>query len=166
MPGSERHAAATAVRYQLFEGKPAAWPATPDAMWAQLADRRLGPPAGQPPPRRARLLEFLRSYVLFGRKVNGKIVAATSSSSASGAAGAAIQQVRPDSGRGAAWCSTCRLRQRASIVFLLGALLLVVWMRWPSAAVVVSTAWIWKNNSPRNFISGGGAFGSAIASPG
>lgn len=86
------------VRARLFEGKPAALASYFDALWAQPMEPtdqdRLLVSLLTP----ARLLEFLRSYVLFDRKV-GKIVARYQQFFGIRALLARIQQLRPDGGR-------------------------------------------------------------------
>ena len=113
------------VRRLLFEGKPAGLAAYFDALWSATMeptdqDRLL---ASLLTP--ARLLEYLRSYVLFDRKV-GKIVARYQQFFGIRALLARIRQVRPDGGRegGVVWHTTGSGKS-FSMVFLTKALLLV-----------------------------------------
>jgi type I restriction enzyme R subunit len=110
----------------------------------------------------SRLLEFLRSYVLFDRKV-GKIVARYQQFFGIRALLARIQQVRPDGGRegGVVWHTTGSGKS-FTMVFLTKALLLVDALA-ECRVVVVTDRVDLEGQLSRNFISGG-AFGSAIAS--
>ena len=110
----------------------------------------------------ARLLEFLRSYVLFDRKV-GKIVARYQQFFGIRALLARIRQVRPDGGRegGVVWHTTGSGKS-FTMVFLTKALLLVDALA-ECRVVVVTDRVDLEDQLSRNFISGG-AFGSAIAS--
>jgi len=150
------------VRARLFEGKPAALARYFDALWAQpmaptdqdrLLISLLTP---------ARLLEFLRSYVLFDRKV-GKIVARYQQFFGIRALLARIQQLRPDGGRegGVVWHTTGSGKS-FTMVFLTRALLLVDALA-ECRVVVVTDRVDLEGQLSRNFIAGG-AFGSAIAS--
>ncbi len=158
-----KNAALTAdVRQQLFEGKPKALAAHFDALWSQPMEPtdqdRLLTSLVTP----ARLLEFLRSYVLFDRKV-GKIVARYQQFFGIRALLARILQLRPDGGRegGVIWHTTGSGKS-FTMVFLTKALLLVESLA-ECRVVVVTDRVDLEGQLSRNFISGG-AFGSAIAS--
>jgi type I restriction enzyme R subunit len=146
----------------LFEGKPAALASYFDALWAQPMEPtdqdRLLVSLLTP----GRLLEFLRSYVLFDRKV-GKIVARYQQFFGIRALLARIQQLRPDGGRegGVVWHTTGSGKS-FTMVFLTKALLLVDALA-ECRVVVVTDRVDLEGQLSRNFISGG-AFGSAIAS--
>jgi len=151
-----------AVRARLFEGKPAALAAYFDALWAQPMqptdqDRLL---VSLLTP--ARLLEFLRGYVLFDRKV-GKIVARYQQFFGIRALLQRIGQLRPDGGRegGVVWHTTGSGKS-FTMVFLTKALLLVEALA-ECRVVVVTDRVDLEGQLSRNFISGG-AFGSAVAS--
>ena len=150
------------MRSRLFEGKPVSLAAYFESMWAHpmeptLQDRLL---TSLLTP--ARLLEFLRSYVLFDRKV-GKIVARYQQFFGIRALLARIRQVRPDGGRegGVVWHTTGSGKS-FTMVFLTKALLLVDALA-ECRVVVVTDRVDLEGQLSRNFISGG-AFGSAIAS--
>ena len=150
------------VRSRLFEGKPASLAAYFESLWShpmeptdqdRLLCSLLTP---------ARLLEFLRSYVLFDRKV-GKIVARYQQFFGIRALLARIRKVRPDGGRegGVVWHTTGSGKS-FTMVFLTKALLLVDALA-ECRVVVVTDRVDLEGQLSRNFISGG-AFGSAIAS--
>jgi type I restriction enzyme, R subunit len=152
----------TEVRRQLFDRKPASLAPYFDSLWAHPMeptdqDRLL---TGLLTP--ARLLEFLRSYVLFDRKV-GKIVARYQQFFGIRALLTRIGQVRPDGGRegGVLWHTTGSGKS-FTMVFLTKALLLVDALA-ECRVVVVTDRIDLEGQLSRNFISGG-AFGSAIAS--
>jgi len=152
----------TAVRSLLFEAKPAGLAAYFDALWAQPMqptdqDRLL---VSLLTP--ARLLEFLRGYVLFDRKV-GKIVARYQQFFGIRALLQRIRQLRPDGGRegGVVWHTTGSGKS-FTMVFLTKALLLIDALA-ECRVVVVTDRVDLEGQLSRNFISGG-AFGSAIAS--
>ncbi len=150
------------VRQRLFEGKPKALAAHFDALWSKPMEPtdqdRLLISLLTP----ARLLEFLRSYVLFDRKV-GKIVARYQQFFGIRALLARILQLRPDGGRegGVIWHTTGSGKS-FTMVFLTKALLLVESLA-ECRVVVVTDRVDLEGQLSRNFISGG-AFGSAIAS--
>lgn len=150
------------ARSRLFEGKPASLAKYFESLWFhpmeptdqdRLLCSLLTP---------ARLLEFLRSYVLFDRKV-GKIVARYQQFFGIRALLARIRQVRPDGGRegGVVWHTTGSGKS-FTMVFLTKALLLVDALA-ECRVVVVTDRVDLEGQLSRNFISGG-AFGSAIAS--
>lgn len=148
-------------RAALFEGKPAALAAYFDALWAQTMqptdqDRLL---VSLLTP--ARLLEFLRGFVLFDRKV-GKIVARYQQFFGIRALLDRIRQLRPDGGRqgGVVWHTTGSGKS-FTMVFLTKALLLVDALK-ECRVVVVTDRIDLEGQLSRNFISSG-AFGSAIA---
>jgi len=152
---------APSMRAALFEGKPASLANYFDALWAQPMqatdqDRLL---VSLLTP--ARLLEFLRGYVLFDRKV-GKIVARYQQFFGIRALLARIGQLRPDGGRegGVVWHTTGSGKS-FTMVFLTKALLLVDALR-ECRVVVVTDRIDLESQLSRNFMSGG-AFGSAIA---
>ncbi len=149
------------VRAALFAGKPASLATYFDALWGQPMqatdqDRLL---VSLLTP--ARLLEFLRGYVLFDRKV-GKIVARYQQFFGIRALLARISQLRPDGGRegGVVWHTTGSGKS-FTMVFLTKALLLVDSLK-ECRVVVVTDRIDLEGQLSRNFISSG-AFGSAIA---
>lgn len=149
------------VRAALFESKPAALAAYFDALWsapmqATEQDRLL---VSLLTP--ARLLEFLRGYVLFDRKV-GKIVARYQQFFGIRALLARISQLRPDGGRegGVVWHTTGSGKS-FTMVFLTKALLLVNALK-ECRVVVVTDRIDLETQLSRNFMTGG-AFGSSIA---
>lgn len=149
------------TRAALFEGKPAALAAYFDALWAQTMqstdqDRLL---VSLLTP--ARLLEFLRGFVLFDRKV-GKIVARYQQFFGIRALLDRIRQLRPDGERqgGVVWHTTGSGKS-FTMVFLTKALLLVDTLK-ECRVVVVTDRIDLEGQLSRNFISSG-AFGSAIA---
>jgi len=150
-----------AMRAALFEGKPAALAAYFDAMWSatmQATDQdRLLVSLLTP----ARLLEFLRGYVLFDRKV-GKIVARYQQFFGIRALLARISLLRPDGGRegGVVWHTTGSGKS-FTMVFLTKALLLVDALK-ECRVVVVTDRIDLEGQLSRNFMTGG-AFGSSIA---
>lgn len=150
-----------ATRAALFEGKPAKVRAYFEALWAQpmlptdqdrLLTSLLTP---------ARLLEFLRGFVLFDRRV-GKIVARYQQFFGIRALLARIHRLRPDGGRegGVVWHTTGSGKS-FTMVFLSKALLLD-----PALAecrvVVVTDRIDLEDQLAKNFISSG-AFGSPLA---
>ena len=152
------------VRAALFEGKPAALAAYFDTLWsapmqATEQDRLL---VSLLTP--ARLLEFLRGYVLFDRKV-GKIVARYQQFFGIRALLARISQKKPESqggGRegGVVWHTTGSGKS-FTMVFLTKALLLVDALK-ECRVVVVTDRIDLETQLARNFMTGG-AFGSSIA---
>lgn len=149
-----------ATRTALFEGKPRAVADYFDTLWALPMqptdqDRLL---AGLLTP--ARLLEFLRGYVLFDRKV-GKVVARYQQFFGIRALLARLSQFRPDGGRegGIVWHTTGSGKS-FTMVFLTKALLLVRALQ-ECRVVVVTDRLDLEDQLKRNFISSG-AFGSAI----
>ncbi|RGE44761.1 type I restriction endonuclease subunit R [Comamonas testosteroni] len=152
------------VRAALFEGKPVALAAYFDALWsapmqATEQDRLL---VSLLTP--ARLLEFLRGYVLFDRKV-GKIVARYQQFFGIRALLARISQKKPESqggGRegGVVWHTTGSGKS-FTMVFLTKALLLVDALK-ECRIVVVTDRIDLETQLARNFMTGG-AFGSSIA---
>ncbi|BCT92049.1 DEAD/DEAH box helicase [Lysobacter helvus] len=110
---------------------------------------------------RARLLEYLRCFVLFDRKV-GKVVARYQQFFGIRALLARISQIRPDGGRegGVLWHTTGSGKS-FTMVFLTKALLLDTALK-ECRVVVVTDRVDLETQLSRNFISGG-AFGSAIA---
>lgn len=152
---------APAVREALFAGKPAKLRGYFEALWSQPMlptdqDRLL---IGLLTP--ARLLELLRSFVLFDRKV-GKIVARYQQFFGIRALLKRISLFRPDGGRegGVIWHTTGSGKS-FTMVFLSKALLLQDGLR-ECRVVVVTDRIDLEDQLSRNFISGG-AFGSAIA---
>ena len=146
-------------RAALFEAKPAGLAAYFDALWAQPMqptdqDRLLVSLLSL-----SRLLEFLRGYVLFDRKV-GKIVARYQQFFGIRALLHRIRQLRPDGGRegGVVWHTTGSGKS-FTMVFLTKALLLVDALA-ECRVVVVTDRVDLEGQLSRNFISGG-AFGSA-----
>lgn len=109
----------------------------------------------------ARLLEVLRCFVLFDRKV-GKVVARYQQFFGIRALLARISQIRPDGGRegGVLWHTTGSGKS-FTMVFLTKALLLDTALQ-VCRVVVVTDRIDLESQLSRNFISGG-AFGSAIA---
>jgi type I restriction enzyme, R subunit len=150
-----------ATRAALFDGKSAALAAYFDALWSapmQATDQdRLLVSLLTP----ARLLEFLRGYVLFDRKV-GKIVARYQQFFGIRALLARISQLRPDGGRegGVVWHTTGSGKS-FTMVFLTKALLLVDALK-ECRVVVVTDRIDLESQLSRNFMTGG-AFGSSIA---
>lgn len=152
------------VRAALFDGKPAALAAYFDTLWgapmqATEQDRLL---VSLLTP--ARLLEFLRGYVLFDRKV-GKIVARYQQFFGIRALLARISQKKPESqggGRqgGVVWHTTGSGKS-FTMVFLTKALLLVDALK-ECRVVVVTDRIDLETQLARNFMTGG-AFGSSIA---
>lgn len=149
------------TRAALFEGKPAQLVAYFDALWAQTMqptdqDRML---VSLLSPQR--LLEFLRGYVLFDRKV-GKIVARYQQFFGIRALLTRISQIRPDGGRegGIVWHTTGSGKS-FTMVFLTKALVMVESLK-ECRVVVVTDRIDLEGQLSRNFMSGG-AFGSAIA---
>ena len=149
------------TRAALFEGKPAPLAAYFDALWAQTMqttdqDRML---VSLLSPQR--LLEFLRGYVLFDRKV-GKIVARYQQFFGIRALLTRISQIRPDGGRegGVVWHTTGSGKS-FTMVFLTKALLLVESLK-ECRVVVVTDRIDLESQLSRNFMTGG-AFGSSIA---
>ncbi len=149
------------TRAALFEGKPAKLVAYFDALWAQTMqptdqDRML---VSLLSPQR--LLEFLRGYVLFDRKV-GKIVARYQQFFCIRALLTRISQIRPDGGRegGVVWHTTGSGKS-FTMVFLTKALLLVESLK-ECRVVVVTDRIDLESQLSRNFMTGG-AFGSSIA---
>jgi type I restriction enzyme R subunit len=108
-----------------------------------------------------RLLEFLRGYVLFDRKV-GKIVARYQQFFGIRALLTRIRQIRPDGGRegGVVWHTTGSGKS-FTMVFLTKALLLVEPLK-ECRVVVVTDRIDLEGQLSRNFMTGG-AFGSSIA---
>lgn len=144
----------------LFDGKPARLRAYFEALWGQPMlptdqDRLL---AGLLSP--ARLLEFLRGFVLFDRKV-GKVVARYQQFFGIRALLTRITQKRPDGGRegGVLWHTTGSGKS-FTMVFLTKALLLNDALK-ECRVVVVTDRIDLENQLARNFITGG-AFGSTI----
>lgn len=152
------------VRAALFEGKPASLATYFDALWsapmqATEQDRLL---VSLLTP--SRLLEFLRGYVLFDRKV-GKIVARYQQFFGIRALLSRISQKKPDSqggGRegGVVWHTTGSGKS-FTMVFLTKALLLVESLK-ECRIVVVTDRVDLETQLSRNFMTGG-AFGSSIA---
>jgi type I restriction enzyme R subunit len=152
------------MRAALFDGKPAALAAYFDALWSSPShttdqDRLL---VSLLTP--ARLLQFLRGYVLFDRKV-GKIVARYQQFFGIRALLARIRQTEPASqggGRegGVVWHTTGSGKS-FTMVFLTKALLLVEALQ-ECRVVVVTDRTDLEDQLARSFISSG-AFGSAIA---
>ncbi|MBS0495901.1 MAG: type I restriction endonuclease subunit R [Proteobacteria bacterium] len=152
------------VRAALFDGKPTALAAYFDTLWsapmqATEQDRLL---VSLLTP--ARLLEFLRGYVLFDRKV-GKIVARYQQFFGIRALLAHIRQKKPEAqggGRegGVVWHTTGSGKS-FTMVFLTKALLLVDALQ-ECRVVVVTDRIDLETQLARNFMTGG-AFGSSIA---
>ena len=149
------------TRAALFEGKPLALVTYFDALWSasmQATDQdRLLVSLLTP----GRLLEFLRGYVLFDRKV-GKIVARYQQFFGIRALLARISLLRPDGGRegGVVWHTTGSGKS-FTMVFLTKALLLVDALK-ECRVVVVTDRIDLESQLSRNFMTGG-AFGSSIA---
>lgn len=149
------------TRAALFDGKPVALAAYFDTLWSapmQATDQdRLLVSLLTP----ARLLEFLRGYVLFDRKV-GKIVARYQQFFGIRALLARISLLRPDGGRegGVVWHTTGSGKS-FTMVFLTKALLLVDALK-ECRVVVVTDRIDLESQLSRNFMTGG-AFGSSIA---
>lgn len=152
------------VRNALFEGKPASLATYFDTLWsapmqATEQDRLL---VSLLTP--SRLLEFLRGYVLFDRKV-GKIVARYQQFFGIRALLSRISQKEPDSqggGRegGVVWHTTGSGKS-FTMVFLTKAVLLVEALK-ECRIVVVTDRVDLETQLSRNFMTGG-AFGSSIA---
>lgn len=149
------------VRAALFDGKAAGLVAYFDSLWsapmqATEQDRLL---VSLLTP--TRLLEFLRGYVLFDRKV-GKIVARYQQFFGIRALLTRIGQLRPDGGRegGVVWHTTGSGKS-FTMVFLSKALLLVETLQ-ECRVVVVTDRIDLETQLSRNFMTGG-AFGSSIA---
>lgn len=148
------------TRAAMFEGKPVVLAAYFDALWShpmQATDQdRLLVSLLTP----QRLLEFLRGFVLFDRKV-GKIVARYQQFFGIRALLERISQRRPDGGRegGVVWHTTGSGKS-FTMVFLTKALLLVKSLQ-ECRVVVVTDRVDLESQLSRNFMSGG-AFGSAI----
>ncbi|AKK66481.1 type I restriction endonuclease subunit R [Xanthomonas translucens] len=145
----------------LLARKPAALRAYCQALWAQPMlpteqDRLL---AGVLTP--ARLLEFLRNFVLFDRKA-GKLVARYQQFFGIRALLAQLRKLRPDGGRegGVLWHTTGSGKS-FTMVFLTKALLLDPALQ-ECRVLVVTDRTDLETQLARNFISGG-AFGSAVA---
>lgn len=150
-----------ATRAALFDGKPSDLADYFDALWSapmhttdqdRLLVSLLTP---------ARLLGFLRGYVLFDRKV-GKIVARYQQFFGIRALLARISLLRPDGGRegGVVWHTTGSGKS-FTMVFLTKALLLVDALK-ECRVVVVTDRIDLESQLSRNFMTGG-AFGSSIA---
>lgn len=150
-----------ATRTALFDGKPANLAPYFDALWSapmQATDQdRLLVSLLTP----VRLLEFLRGYVLFDRKV-GKIVARYQQFFGIRALLARIGLLRPDGGRegGVVWHTTGSGKS-FTMVFLTKALLLVDALK-ECRVVVVTDRIDLESQLSRNFMTGG-AFGSSLA---
>lgn len=148
------------TRAAMFQGKAVALAAYFDALWShtmQATDQdRLLVSLLTP----QRLLEFLRGFVLFDRKV-GKIVARYQQFFGIRALLERISQRRPDGGRegGVVWHTTGSGKS-FTMVFLTKALLLVKSLQ-ECRVVVVTDRVDLESQLSRNFMSGG-AFGSAI----
>jgi type I restriction enzyme R subunit len=151
----------SATRAALFDGKPSDLADYFDALWSapmhttdqdRLLVSLLTP---------VRLLEFLRGYVLFDRKV-GKIVARYQQFFGIRALLARISLLRPDGGRegGVVWHTTGSGKS-FTMVFLTKALLLVDALK-ECRVVVVTDRIDLESQLSRNFMTGG-AFGSSIA---
>ncbi|WP_354352864.1 type I restriction endonuclease subunit R [Variovorax boronicumulans] len=148
------------TRVALFAGKPVGLAAYFDALWAQpmqVTDQdRLLVSLLTP----ARLLEFLRGFVLFDRKV-GKLVARYQQFFGIRALLARLGQLRPDGGRegGVVWHTTGSGKS-FTMVFLTKALLLVNALQ-ECRVIVVTDRLDLEDQLRRNFMSSG-AFGSAV----
>lgn len=149
------------IQRALFDGKPTKLRSYFEALWSQPMlptdqDRLL---VGLLTP--TRLLEFLRGFVLFDRKV-GKVVARYQQFFAIRALRTRISQKRPDGGRegGVLWHTTGSGKS-FTMVFLTKALLLTKPLQ-ECRVVVVTDRIDLETQLARNFITGG-AFGSAIA---
>ncbi|MBA4286252.1 MAG: DEAD/DEAH box helicase [Xanthomonadaceae bacterium] len=145
----------------LFEGKPASLRTYFESLWSQpmlpndqdrLLTALLTP---------VRLLEFLRGFVLFDRKV-GKVVARYQQFFGIRALIARIGTLRPDGGRegGVVWHTTGSGKS-FTMVFLTKALLLHDTLKECRVLVVTDRVDL-ETQLSRNFMTGG-AFGSAIA---
>jgi type I restriction enzyme R subunit len=150
-----------AARAALFAGKPAEVADYFNTLWAQPMqateqDRLL---ASLLTP--TRLLEFLRCYVLFDRKV-GKVVARYQQFFGIRALLTRLSKFRPDGGRegGVVWHTTGSGKS-FTMVFLTKALLLVPKLQ-ECRVIVVTDRLDLEDQLKRNFISSG-AFGSPIA---
>ena len=150
-----------AARTALFTDKPSALQEHFESLWSQAMlpteqDRLL---VSLLTP--ARLLELLRGFVLFDRKV-GKIVARYQQFFGIRALTARLQQRRPDGGRegGVVWHTTGSGKS-FTMVFLTKALLLHDALK-NCRVVVVTDRLDLEDQLAKNFISGG-AFGSAVA---
>lgn len=150
-----------AARAALLAGKPAKLADYFDTLWSQPMlvteqDRLL---AGLLTP--ARLLELVRGFILFDRKV-GKLVARYPQFFATRAMLARIVQRAPDGSRegGVTWHTTGSGKS-FTMVFLTRALLLVRALR-ECRVIVVTDRTDLEEQLARNFISSG-AFGSAVA---
>ncbi|KOA98474.1 HsdR family type I site-specific deoxyribonuclease [Xanthomonas arboricola] len=150
-----------ATRDALLAGKPAPLRAYCQALWAQPMlpteqDRLL---AGLLTPER--LLEVLRNFVLFDRKV-GKLVARYQQFFGIRALLAQLRKLRPDGGRegGVLWHTTGSGKS-FTMVFLTKALLLDPALQ-ECRVLVVTDRTDLETQLARNFLSGG-AFGSAVA---
>ncbi|KHL57353.1 type I restriction endonuclease subunit R [Xanthomonas cannabis] len=150
-----------ATRDALLAGKPAPLRAYCQALWAHPMlpteqDRLL---AGVLTP--ARLLEVLRNFVLFDRKV-GKLVARYQQFFGIRALLAQLRKLRPDGGRegGVLWHTTGSGKS-FTMVFLTKALLLDEALQ-ECRVLVVTDRTDLETQLARNFLSGG-AFGSAVA---
>jgi len=152
------------VRAALFEGKPASLATYFDTLWSEpmqaTEQDRLLVSLLTP----SRLLEFLRGYVLFDRKV-GKIVARYQQFFGIRALLSRICQKKPDSqggGRegGVVWHTTGSGKS-FTMVFLTKALLLVESLK-ECRIVVVTDRVDLETQLSRNFMTGG-AFGSSFA---
>lgn len=152
------------VRAALFEGKPASLANYFDTLWSapmQATEQdRLLMSLLKP----SRLLEFMRGYVLFDRKV-GKIVARYQQFFGIRALLSRISQTKPDSqggGRegGVVWHTTGSGKS-FTMVFLTKALLLVESLK-ECRIVVVTDRVDLETQLSRNFMTGG-AFGSSVA---
>ena len=151
----------TEVQAYLFSDKPTKASSYFKSCWSQPMlpndqDRLL---VGLMTP--TRFLEFLRSFVLFDRKV-GKLVARYQQYFGIRALLTRIRQIRPDGGRegGVLWHTTGSGKS-FTMVFLTKALLLDDKLK-DCRVVVVTDRIDLESQLSRNFISGG-AFGSAIA---
>jgi type I restriction enzyme R subunit len=150
-----------ATRAALLADKPAALRAHFDSLWSQAMlpteqDRLL---VSLMTP--ARLLELMRGFVLFDRKV-GKIVARYQQFFGIRALTARLQQLRADGGRegGVVWHTTGSGKS-FTMVFLTKALLLHEALK-NCRILVVTDRLDLEDQLAKNFISGG-AFGSAVA---
>ncbi len=152
---------AAATTDALFDGKPASLRAYFESLWSQpmlpTEQDRLIVSLLSP----ARLLELLRGFILFDRKV-GKIVARYQQFFGIRALTARLQQRRPDGGRegGVVWHTTGSGKS-FTMVFLTKALLLHEQLK-ACRVVVVTDRLDLEDQLAKNFISGG-AFGSAVA---
>lgn len=148
------------TRAALFASKPAGLAPYFDALWAQpmqVTDQdRLLVSLLTP----ARLLEFLRGFVLFDRKV-GKLVARYQQFFGIRALLARLARLRPDGGRegGVVWHTTGSGKS-FTMVFLTKALLLVNALQ-ECRFIVVTDRLDLEDQLRRNFMSSG-AFGSVI----